>query len=129
MEPINWIAVVLGAILAVAIGIVWQGPLFRTGRPLLQATNKAKSYAGVFVVMLIGSAMLGHSFARIGQETLAAKPWLYPMQSGGIALAFIIPSIWLTQARLGVVPAGRLLDSLYWLAAYLVIGATFWVLG
>jgi len=128
MEPINWIAVVLGANLAVALGIVWHGPLFRTGRPLLAGAGKAKSYGVVVIVLLIGAAMLGHSFARIGAETLAAKPWLYPMQSGGIAAAFIIPSVWLTQARHGMDQVTRLLDCLYWLVAYLVIGATFWAL-
>lgn len=128
VEPINWIAVVLGANLAVAVGIVWHGPLFRTGRQLLEGPGKAKSYGTVVAVMLIGAAMLGHAFARIGQETLDAKPWLYFMQSGGIAAAFIIPSVWLTQARHGMEPGARALDCLYWLVAYLVIGATFWAL-
>ncbi len=54
--------------------------------------------------------MLGHSFARIGAETLASKPWLYFMQSGGVALAFIIPAVWLTHARNGR-PARALIDA------------------
>lgn len=128
MEPINWIAVILGANLAVAVGIVWHGPLFRTGRPLLEGGGAAKSYLAVVIVMLIGAAMLGHGFARIGGETLAAKPWLYFMQSGGIALAFIIPALWLAHARTGLDMRHRVIDCLYWLVAYLVIGATFWAL-
>ena len=28
MGPVNWIAVILAAILAVAVGVVWYGPLF-----------------------------------------------------------------------------------------------------
>ena len=133
MGPVNWIAVVLAANLAVAVGIVWHGPLFRTGRPLLEGrvgdgNGKARSYGTVVLVMLIGAAMLGHNFARIGAPTLAAKPWLYAMQSGGIALAFIIPAIWLAQARLGANTRQRLIDSSFWLVAYLTMGATFWAL-
>jgi hypothetical protein len=128
MEPINWLAVILGANLAVAVGIVWHGPLFRTGRPLLEGAGRAKSYLAVVIVMLIAATMLGHNFARIGSETLAARPWLYFMQSGGIAVAFVIPALWLVYARTETPTRFRVVDCLYWLAAYLVIGATFWAL-
>ena len=130
MGPINWVAVILAANLAVAVGIVWHGPLFRTGRPLLEGSGgPAKSYLVVAIVMLIGAAMLGHNFARIGAETLAAKPWLYFMQSGGIAIAFVIPAIWLSQARFGQETRARLIDCGFWLTAYLTMGAVFWAMG
>jgi hypothetical protein len=133
MGPVNWIAVVLAANIAVAVGIVWHGPLFRTGRPLLEGrtgdgSQKVRSYGTVVLVMLIGAAMLGHNFARIGGANLNAKPWLYAMQSGGIALAFVIPAVWLVQARLGADTGQRLIDGGYWLVAYLAMGATFWAL-
>ncbi len=128
MGPVNWIAVVLAANLAVALGIVWHGPLFRTGRQLLEGPGKVRSFGAVVLVMLIGAAMLGHSFARIGAETLAAKPWLYFMQSGGVALAFVVPAVWLTQARAGMTARLRSIDCGYWVAAYLTMGATFWAL-
>ena len=134
MGPVNWLAVILAANIAVAVGIVWHGPLFRTGRPLLEGlaedgSRKARSYAAVVIVMLIAAAMLGHSFARIGAATLHAKPWLYFMQSGGLAIAFVIPALWLTHARSGLDLRGRLVDAGFWLAAYLAMGAVFWVLG
>ena len=129
MGPINWVAVILAANLAVAVGVVWHGPLFRTGRPLLESSGgPGKSYAMVVIVLLIGAVMLGHNFARIGAETLEAKPWLYFMQSGGIAIAFVMPAIWLAQARFRQSTMERLIDCGYWLAAYLTMGATFWVL-
>lgn len=127
MGSVNWLAVILAANLAVAVGIVWHGPLFRTGRPLLEG-GPAKSYGTVILVMLIGAAMLGHNYARIGAETLAARPWLYFMQSGGLAIAFVIPAVWLTQARHGMETRHRLIDCGFWLAAYLVMGTTFWVM-
>lgn len=133
MGPVNWIAVVLAANLAVAVGIVWHGPLFRSGRPLLEgragdAPQKARSYGTVVIIMLIGAAMLGHNFARIGAQALAAKPWLYAMQSGGIALAFVMPAVWLVAARQGVDLRHRLIDCGFWMVAYLTMGATFWAL-
>lgn len=130
MGPVNWLAVVLAAFIAVAIGIVWHGPLFRTGRQLLPGDSAPTgNYALVTLIMLIGSVMLGHNFARIGSETLDAKPWLYFMQSGGIAIAFIIPAVWLTHLRKGSGVTERLVDCGFWLVAYLAMGATFLVLG
>lgn len=129
MGPVNWLGVVLAAALAVAIGLVWNGPLFRAGRQLLPGNAKATgNYLLVAVVFLIGSVMLGHNYARIGAETLAAKPWLYFMQSGGIAIAFVIPAVWLTHLRQGAEPMRRVIDCAFWLVAYLGMGLVFWVL-
>lgn len=134
MGPIDWLAVVLAAILAVGIGIVWRAPLFRTGRPLLGGSGREgakppRNWWLMLGVFLIAAAMLGHSFARIGPATLAAKPWLYFMQAGGLALAFVIPALALTHARLGTARRDALIDCAFWLAAYLAMGATFWLLG
>lgn len=130
MEPVNWIAVILAANIAVAVGLVWNGPLFRTGRPLLEGDGegRAKGFGKAVLVMLLASAMLGHSFARIGAETLAAKPWLYWMQSGGLAIAFVIPAVWLVGARAGTTARSQAVDAGFWLVAYLAMGTTFWAL-
>ena len=133
MGTINWLAVVLAANFAVGIGIVWHGPLFRTGRPLLggmaaDGSPQSRNWGLVLGVFLIAAAMLGHGYARIGAETLAAKPWLYFMQAGGLAIAFVVPAVWLTQARSGTLLRARLVDAGFWLAAYLGMGAVFWAL-
>lgn len=83
-------------------------------------------YAAV-PLTLISALMLGHALARIGPEKLAAKPQLFFMQSGGLALAFVIPALWLTQLRDGVPRQRTLIDSLAFLAAYLAMGAVFWL--
>jgi len=134
MEPINWPAVGLAAVLAVAIGLVWHGPLFRTAKPILAGRSadgspQPRRWLLVFAVFLIASAMLGHNYARIGIATLSAKPWLYFMQAGGLAAAFVIPALWLTQSRSGVTLRDRLVDAGFWLTAYLAMGAVFWALG
>jgi hypothetical protein len=129
MGPVNWLAVVVAAIVATALVIFWHGPLFATGRSIRPRQMRAGSVAGTAVVMLIASAMLGHAFARIGAETLAAKPWLYFMQAGGIAIAFVIPPLLLSHAKSGRDLHYRLVDAGGWLAAYLTMGAIFWGFG
>ena len=134
MGPVNWLAVILAANLAVAVGVVWNGPLFGTGRPLLQGLGPdgkapAKNWGIVLAVMLIASAMLGHMYARIGSATLAVKPWLYWMQSGGLAVAFVIPALWLSALRAGADRRVAALDCGFWLVAYLTMGTVFWALG
>ena len=130
MGPVNWLAVLLAANLAVAVGIVWYGPLFRTGRPLLEGKGGApRSFAIALIVMLLAATMMGHNFARIGAETLAVKPWLYWMMSGGFALWFVAPALFLGLARYGVSMRERLIDCGFWIVAFLAMGTTFWVLG
>ncbi|MEW9854227.1 DUF1761 domain-containing protein [Novosphingobium sp. M1R2S20] len=130
MGPVNWLAVILAAALAVAVGLVWNGPLFRSGRPLLGGAQTAGGKLWLpALVFLLSAIMLGHNFARIGAETLAFKPWLYFMQTGGTALFFVLPAVWLTHARTGTEPTKRLLDCGFWLAAYLAMGVVFWALG
>jgi hypothetical protein len=123
MGPVNWLAVVLAAAVAVALQVGWRALLMRSARPPLE------NLFALVVFMVLGAAMLGHSLARIGGDTLAAKPWLYFMQTGGIAIAFIIPAVWLTHARQGADARYRMLDCACWLAAFLAMGAVFWALG
>lgn len=134
MGPSNWLAVILAANLAVALGIVWYGPLFGGGRPLLQGhlpdgARPASGWGLAVGVMLAAALMLGHNFARIGAETLHAKPWLYVMMGGGFALWFVVPALYLGLARRGVGSRERWIDCGFWLAAYLAMCAVFWALG
>ena len=141
MGPINWLAVILSANLAFAVGLVWYGPLFGgadlfgrvSGRDGAsgdagKGTGVLTGIGGAVLLQALSALMLGHNFARLGADKLAAKPWLYWMQSGGIALAFVIPAVWLAQARQGADNRQRLIDGGYWLVAYLAMGATFWAL-
>ena len=130
MGPVNWVAVILAANLAVAIGIVWFGPLFGGGRGVLEGPGAApKGYGVVLLVMLIAATMMGHNFARVGGATLSLKPWLYAMMSGGLALSLVIPAVLLTHLRQRTEPRAALIDAGYWLVAYLAMGVVFFALG
>ena len=120
MGPVNWVAVAIAAILGAALHVAWFGVL----TPGRKSTNRVCLLA----VMLIAAAMLGHMYARIGVERLAGKPWLYWMQSGGLALAFIIPAVALGACRAGMAKRAIAVECGCWLVAYLAMGTVFWAL-
>lgn len=129
MGPVNWLAVVLAAALAVIVGILWNTVLFPDRRQIARGdAERASGHVTMTVVFLISAAMLGHALARIGSETLAMKPWLYFMQSGGLAIAFVMPAVWVTHARSRTEPMRRVIDCAFWLVAYLAMGLVFWLL-
>lgn len=114
MVGMNEIALVLAAL--AGGGVLW---LFWRRRLALWA----------YGLMLIPALMLGHALARIGAEKLAVKPWLYFMQSGGLALAFVLPMLWMLGLRGGSAKAEMARDSAAFVLAYLAMGGVFWALG
>ncbi len=135
MGPINWLAVILSANLAIAVGLVWYGPLFggadlfgRVGGGQGRRTGLLGGIAGAILLQALSALMLAHNFARLGADRLAAKPWLYWMQSGGIALAFIIPALWISYAHQRISRREALVDAGFWLVVYLATGTVFWAL-
>jgi hypothetical protein len=73
--------------------------------------------------------MMGHMFARVGAETLSVKWWLYFMMSGGLAIAFVIPSLWISYTQQRCSTRLALIDGGYWLVAYLAMGLAFLLVG
>lgn len=114
MGVVNWVGVGLAALAAAAV--LW---LFWRGRLALTA----------YGLTLLPAAMLGHALARIGAEKLAVKPHLYFMQSGGLALAFVLPALWMLGSRSGAGRREMTRDSAAFLLAYLAMGLIFFLLG
>jgi hypothetical protein len=76
MGPINWLAVILSANLAIAVGFVWYGPLFggsdlfgrvsaSTGKDQPRSTAVLGSIGGAILLQALSALMLGHNFARL----------------------------------------------------------------
>lgn len=117
MGPINWFAVVVAAALAaLVLHLFWRGTVTMRG-------------SWIYLLQLVPAAMLGHALARIGPDKLALKPQLYAMQAGGLAVAIVIPALWLSNLRSGVSNRESWRDSAAFLCAYLAMGAVFWVMG
>lgn len=114
MVGMNEIMLVLAAL--TGAGVLW---LFWRGWLAIWA----------YGLMLVPALMLGHALARIGPEKLAVKPWLYFMQSGGLALAFVIPALLMLGLRGGAGKGEMARDSAAFVLAYLAMGAVFWALG
>jgi len=113
----NWLAVALaGAAAAAVLWLFWR-----------QRGSFGRGW--LYLLTLIPAVMLGHALARIGADKLAVKPWLYFMQAGGLALAFVIPALWLAGARHGVAQRELACDSAAFLSAYLAMGAAFYFFG
>ena len=114
MDPVNWPAVLLASM--AASGVLWL--FWRERLPIWG-----------YGLAIIPAAMLGHALARIGAEKLAVKPWLYAMQSGGLALAIVLPALWMLGLRSGATKAQMARDSAAFVLAYLAMGAVFYFLG
>ena len=136
MGPVNWLAVFVAALAALGVAGLWYGPLF--GRAKLEEvgpggmaarTSTARTAIFTIALLLLTASMMGHMFARIGADTLAIKPWLYFMMSGGLALFFVLPAVTLNYMHQRVSTRLGMIDGGYWLVAYLAMGLVFWIFG
>lgn len=136
MGPVNWLAVVFAALGALGVSALWYGPLF--GRARLEVVGPGKlgirrspgrTLAITAALLLVSAAMMGHMFARVGPETLAVKWWLYFMMSGGLAIAFVIPSLWVSYTHQRIATRLAMIDAGFWIAAYLMMGLVFRIFG
>ena len=125
MGPVNWLAVILAVGAALLVAAVWYGPVFgHVRRVVLEPVMLALTA----VLLLLTSAMMGHMFARVGGATLAQKPWLYFMMSGGLALAFVIPALMISYSQQRIAARLALIDAGFWLVGYLTMGLMFLLL-
>ena len=131
MGPVNWFAVIVAALAALVVSALWYGPLF--GRARLEEvgpgglgvrTAPGRTVALSALLLLVSSSMMGHMFARVAPAAIG-KPWLYFMMSGGLAVAFVIPSLWISYTHQRISTRLALIDAGFWLAAYLAMGLTF----
>jgi len=117
MGAMDWWGVVLAALVGT---VVLADALRQAGwRWLLAAVP----------LNLVSALMLGHALARIGPDKLAAKPQLFFMQSGGLALAFVLPAVWMLGLKSGAARGEMVRDSAAFLLAYLAMGLVFFALG
>lgn len=134
MGPVNWLAVIVAVFAALGVAGLWYGPIHGRARleevgpgGLGQRTAPGQTLALTFVALLISASMIGHMFARVGVETLAAKPWLFFMMTGGLAGAFVVPALVVNYSNLRVSRRLALIDAGFWILAYLAMGLVFFL--
>ena len=135
MGPVNWVAVLVATLVALGVSLVWTMRLFGRARlaelgpgGLGQRVSPWRTIVLTFLLLLLSASMIGHMFARVGPATLAVKPWLYFMMSGGLAGAFVIPALLISYSQQRVAIRLALIDAGFWLVAYLTMGLTFFLL-
>jgi hypothetical protein len=118
MGPVNWLAVVLGALAFFAVGAVWYSVLFSkawqkasgVGSEQMQGTSLPRLLACTFVLELIVSTMFGHLLART-----APPPHVIVMMAFGFGAAIMTPAIGINYLylrkpfRLFLIDAGHLI--------------------
>ena len=136
MGPMNWLATALAAVLAFAVGALWYGPLFgraklEEGGPggLAARRAPARTLGITAALLLVSATMMAHMFGRVGEATLSSKPWLYFMMSGGLAIAFVVPALWISYTHQRLSTRLALIDAGYWVVSYLAMGVGFWLVG
>lgn len=118
MGPVNWLAVGVAALVAGLLAFPWYG-LWRVERSPAPWRLPA---------LIFPAVLIGHNFARLGVETLAAKPKLYWMMSGGFALFIVIPVGAALYGRHGLRCREAAADATYVFAAFMAMGTVFWLM-
>jgi hypothetical protein len=127
LAGINWIAVIVGVILANVLGFVWYGPLF--GKPWTRAIGKSPEemqgspmmYAVTVIASLITMVVLAASVQAFGSATLV---------EGAVVGAALAIGLYATGTYVGSTFEGRnitlwQINTLYNFVVIVVMGAVF----
>ena len=98
-------------------GRLWAWPILGPGKLGIRR-SPARTAAITAALLFISASMMGHMFARVGAATLDVKWWLYFMMSGGLAIAFVVPSLWISYSQQRISTRLALIDGGFWLAAW-----------
>ena len=122
----NWLAIMLAAVMGFVVGGVWYGPIM--GQRWLVATGLSEAdiesanmplvYGCAFALSVVGSAMLGWLYGAFPNLELLGKVGF----AAAMALGFILPALgtnYLFARKSGQLFA---IDATYWLLFYLALG-------
>ena len=129
MGPVNWVAVVLGAVAFFAVGAVWYGALFgkvwqrETGLTTEQLTSGFSMplvFAICFVLELLIATTLGHQYAMTGPSDRAKM-----MIAIGYGAMLIAPAIGINYLYMRKSLTLFLIDSGHFVVGLAAMGAVF----
>ena len=124
---VNWLAVVLAALAGFVVGGLWYGPVM--GRRWMAAVgfteedvqggNMVKLYGFTFLLALLASWTLAHTFASYAKDLDFG---IKVMTAFGVALGFIVPALWTNYLFQRANKALFWIDAGYWLLFYVAMG-------
>ena len=117
---VNWLAVVLAALSGFLVGGLWYGPIMgkrwmaAVGKTEedLKGINPAKTYGFTFLLALLASWTLAHTFASYAKDLSVMVKILTGF---GVALGFILPALWTNYLFQDADKRLFLIDGGYWL--------------
>ena len=125
---VNWLAVVLAALSGFLVGGLWYGPVM--GKSWLAAVGKteeeikqinpAKTYGLTFLLALLASWTLAHTFASYAKDLSVTVKILTGF---GVALGFILPALWTNYLFQDADRRLYLIDGGYWLLFFTAMAA------
>lgn len=122
---INYVAVIVATIAAMAVGFAWYNPaLF--GKAWMKAAGKSPEdmrrsptpIATAAVAQLIMAWMLAGLIGHMGEVTIRTGV----ISAGFVWLGFVLTTMGVNHAFQGVPRMLTLIDGFYWLAVLLVMG-------
>ncbi|MBX7527599.1 DUF1761 domain-containing protein [Qipengyuania vesicularis] len=125
---VNWLAVVLAALSGFLVGGLWYGPVM--GKSWMAAVGKseedikqinpAKTYGLTFLLALLASWTLAHTFASYAKDLSVTVKILTGF---GVALGFILPALWTNYLFQDADRRLYLIDGGYWLLFFTAMAA------
>jgi hypothetical protein len=125
---VNWLAVVLAALGAFVVGGIWYGPIMGRrwmdavglSEEELNAANKVSIYGGAFLLSLLMSWTLAHTFATYATEL----DFVTKVLTGfGVAIGFVVPAIGVNYLFSLKKISLFFIDATYWVLFFTVMGA------
>lgn len=130
MGPVNWLAVVLGALAFFVVGAVWYSLLFskawqkESGVTSGQGTSLPKLLVLTFLLELVVSATFGHLLART-----APSPHVIMMMAVGFGLTIMTPAVGINYLYQGKSLKLFLIDAGHFIVGMAALGSVFVLLG
>lgn len=124
---VNWLAVVLAALAGFVVGGLWYGPIMGRSWMIavgkteddLKNVNPAKLYGLTFLLAMLASWTLAHTFASYAKDLSALVKVLTAF---GVALGFILPALWTNYLFQEAKRPLYWIDGVYWLLFYTAMG-------
>jgi hypothetical protein len=127
MFDVNWITIVVAAVMGFVVGGIWYGPIM--GKRWMGAVglteddikegNMAAIYGGAFAFSLLASWTLAHTFASYNYDLSAIAKIMTAL---GVAVGFIIPALGTNYLFSQKGKALFFIDAGYWLLFYTAMG-------
>lgn len=133
MAQMNWLAVVVAALVGFLVASLWYGPIFGrewrrymgVSRHGVNLPRAEKLYAITLFFSFISAIFVGHLLANF-----PGRPaYVYLMITGGIGLGFVFPALAIRSLHNRKSIKGLVIDAAGWTVYYLAMGVVFIFLG